>query len=67
MSRTWALCTCMADVQLGLHLGLQTWSRGFPVICCLPLESIPLTELQYMASMGDNVPSPTLNVYARVG
>ena len=57
----WASYTSVADVQLGLHEGLEQLERegGLPQSCCLYVGYVLLAGLPCLASMGEDVPSLT--------
>lgn len=42
--------TYIADKQLGLHAGPNSWSRTCPYACCLPVDPVPLNALPCLAS-----------------
>ena len=38
----------------------NNWSRGYPRVCCLPAEPIPLTGLPCLVLVGEDAPSPAM-------
>ena len=60
--------TCAADVQLSLHTGSPTISVGSvsKAVACLWIL-VPLTGQPYLASVGEDVPSPAVTWCARLG
>jgi len=44
-----------------------TLEQGLSMICCLPVDPIPLTGLLSMASVGEDGSSPAVICCARVG
>ena len=58
MRWTWALCTYIRVVGLGLHVGTpNSRSRGCLRFCCLLLDLYPLTR-PWLATVGEDAPSP---------
>ena len=58
------------DIQLGLHIdSLATGGGTVPEsVASLPVDSVPLTGLLYLASVRETVPSPAVtDVQGRVG
>jgi hypothetical protein len=44
----------------------NNWSWDYSWLYCLPIDTVPLTGLYYLASVGEDVPSPAMTWYARV-
>ena len=51
-------CIYVADVQLGLHIGLEQLEQGYPKSSCLSVGYVLLAGLLCLASVEEDVPSP---------
>ena len=57
----------VADVQLGLHVGLEQLERGYPKSYCLFVGYVLLAGMPCLSSLGEEVLSLIETGSARVG